>query len=87
MAANIVVLSKNSAETLINTTNSKVNLSEPSIVQLGVNRADVAKMDRLNNSLVITLKNGEVITLDGFFDGANGNANSLVLRDADGSFW
>ena len=87
MAANIVVLSKNSAETLINTTSSKVNLSEPSIVQIGINRADVAKMDRLNDSLVITLKNGEVITLDGFFNAANSTANSLVLRDSDGSFW
>ncbi|RYZ86752.1 MAG: BapA prefix-like domain-containing protein, partial [Moraxellaceae bacterium] len=87
MAANIVVVSKNSAETLINTTNSKINLSEPSIVQLGVNRADVAKMDRLNNSLVITLNNGEVITIDNFFNAANSNANSLVLRDSDGSFW
>jgi hypothetical protein len=87
MAANILVVSKNTADTLLNTVSNRISLNEPSIVQMGVNRADVAKMERLDNSLVVTLKDGDVVTLDGFFDAANSTSNSLVLRDADGSFW
>ena len=87
MAANILVVSKNTADTLLNTVSNRISLNEPSIVQMGVNRADVAKMEWLDNSLVVTLKDGDVVTLDGFFDAANSTSNSLVLRDADGSFW
>nr|WP_158073161.1 hypothetical protein [Alkanindiges hydrocarboniclasticus] len=45
MAANILVVSKNTADTLLNTVSNRISLNEPSIVQMGVNRADVAKME------------------------------------------
>ncbi|MEB4674188.1 Ig-like domain-containing protein [Enterobacteriaceae bacterium G50] len=69
------------------TTTDSVTLSAPSIVKINVDRADIASMQRANQDLVITLKNGEIVTVKNFYVTSDLGPSQLVLEDANGALW
>jgi VCBS repeat-containing protein len=66
---------------------SEITLSSPSIVELKAERADIASITRSNQDMVITLKDGEVITVKNFYAFAEQGGNQLVLEGSDGVLW
>lgn len=69
------------------TEGTQVTLSHSSIVELKVERANVAAFARNGNDLVITLHSGEVITVKNFFVTDAQGASQLVLQDSEGALW
>ncbi|WP_447298585.1 type I secretion system permease/ATPase [Enterobacter cloacae] len=69
------------------TEGTQVTLSHSSIVELKVERANVADFARNGNDLVITLHSGEVITVKNFFVTDAQGASQLVLQDSEGALW
>ncbi|WP_420795123.1 Ig-like domain-containing protein [Enterobacter cloacae] len=66
---------------------TQVTLSHTSIVELKVERANVADFARSGNDLVITLHSGEVITIKNFYVTDAQGASQLVLQDSEGALW
>lgn len=64
-----------------------VTLTTPSIVKIKVDRADIASMQRSNQDLVITLKDGETVTVKNFYVTSDLGQSQLVLEDANGALW
>lgn len=64
-----------------------VTLNAPSIVKIKVDRADIASMQRTNQDLVITLKDGETVTVKNFYATSALGQSQLVLEDANGALW
>lgn len=62
---------------------SLVTLKDAATVQLGISPDQIAKVERMGNSAVITLENGEVITVENYFAFAN---SQMVLEGATGSW-
>ncbi|WP_151803501.1 BapA/Bap/LapF family prefix-like domain-containing protein, partial [Acinetobacter guillouiae] len=80
--SNIKVISKETHNTLMEINESKVSLSEASVVVLKINKEDVLKIEQSGNSAIITLKNGEHIVIENFFNNINYQTeNSLVFED------
>ncbi|MDO6646453.1 BapA/Bap/LapF family prefix-like domain-containing protein, partial [Acinetobacter guillouiae] len=80
--SNIKVISKETHNTLMEINESKVSLSEASVVVLKINKEDVLKIEQSGNSAIITLKNGEHIVIENFFNNTNYQTeNSLVFED------
>ncbi|MGK4352154.1 BapA/Bap/LapF family large adhesin [Enterobacter sichuanensis] len=69
------------------TEGTQVTLNHSSIVELKVERANVADFARSGNDLVITLHSGEVITLKNFYVTDAQGASQLVLQDSEGVLW
>ncbi|CAH5677806.1 BapA/Bap/LapF family large adhesin [Enterobacter cloacae] len=69
------------------TEGTQVTLSHSSIVELKVERANVADFARNGNDLVITLHSGEVITVKNFFVTDAQGASQMVLQDSEGALW
>ncbi|KJH62148.1 Ig-like repeat protein Blp2 [Acinetobacter calcoaceticus] len=83
----IIVASKEGLDVLQDGQLSKVVLSKPSIIQIGVSQKDIASVEKQGGSLVIHLKNGETIVLDNFFNEAtNTTDHSLVFPTEHGKF-
>lgn len=82
----IVVAAKADRTLLQDTQLKDVILSKPSIIQVGVTKADVASLVKDGNNLVITLKTGEKIVLNNFFTEKGHTDNSLAFPEKDGSF-
>ena len=82
--AKIIVASKQDLTVLQDTLNHKVVLKQPSIVQIAISKDDVASISRSGNNAVITLKNGEKIIIEGFYQGEAETVNNLVFQDAEG---
>ncbi|MBB6155241.1 5-methylcytosine-specific restriction endonuclease McrA [Pseudomonas sp. JAI115] len=60
-------------------------LAEPSVVQLSVNSVkDIASLARQGDALVISMRSGEVFTVDDFYLLHKGVKNTLVIQDAQG---
>lgn len=66
---------------------SEITLSSPSIVELKAERSDIASIVRTNNDMIITLHDGEVITVKNFYAFADQGGNQLVLEDDHGALW
>ncbi len=66
---------------------SEITLSSPSIVELKAERSDIASILRTNNDMIITLHDGEVITVKNFYAFADQGGNQLVLEDDHGALW
>lgn len=64
-----------------------VTLTTPSIVKIKVDRADIAAMQRSNQDLIITLKDGETITVKNFYVTSELGPSQLVLEDGNGALW
>lgn len=70
-----------------NVESSEITLNAPSIVELRAERADIASIVRTNQDMVITLRDGEVITVKNFYAFADQGGNQLVLEDSNGALW
>ncbi|NHC05124.1 BapA prefix-like domain-containing protein, partial [Acinetobacter sp. 187] len=63
------------------------NLTENSAVILDIPKEDVAKITREGNSAVISLRNGETIVIQNFFNNENTADNSLAFVDDSGQMY
>ncbi|MDP9835273.1 VCBS repeat-containing protein [Neorhizobium huautlense] len=66
---------------------SDISISRPSIIKLELSPTDISRTVRAGNDLVIDLKNGEQIRIDGFFTGEGEKRSELVLEDESGNVW
>ena len=67
---------------------SHINLEKVSVVHTRLDREDVAEFLQEGNTLILKLKNGEVITIDNFFvENEDGVHSDLVFEDDNGAFW
>ena len=80
---NITVIAKESHNILQQTTSNEVRLTENSVVVLKVEKEDVISLSRIGTALVVTLKNGETITIENYFNDKNNSDNSIVFEDND----
>ena len=85
--ANISIIARSGTLTS-NVVGETANVSSPGIVKLKINPQDIAELDRSGNDLIITLKDGEKITIENFYKvDAQGNASELVFEDQNGALW
>jgi hypothetical protein len=82
----IVVLNKENLATLHNTDTQLVALNQASIIQISHSKDDIASIIRSGNKLIVTLNNGEKITLEQFFNAEGSTPHSLVLPNHNGQF-
>lgn len=82
----IVVLNKQNLATLQNTDTHLVALNQASIIQISYSQQDIASILRANNKLILTLNNGQKITLEQFFNADGSSPHSLVLPNQQGEF-
>ena len=82
----IVVLNKENLATLQNTDTQLLALNQASIIQISHSRDDIASIVRSGNKLIVTLNNGEKITLEQFFNADGSTPHSLVLPNQNGQF-
>ena len=65
---NITIIGKEGHNVLQQTTANEVKITEKSVVVIKVQKEDVKSMVQNGDALVITLKNGETIVIDNFFN-------------------
>ncbi len=82
----IVVISKKDQTILKETQAPKIQISQPSIIQLELKPEDIQSIHRVGNQCVITLKNGQKIVIDHFYTDDFGSENSLVLHSGPAQF-
>ncbi|MGT8858800.1 BapA/Bap/LapF family large adhesin [Enterobacter sp. 186315] len=66
---------------------SQITLEHSSIVELHVERSDIAHYARSNNDLVVTLNSGETITIKNFYVADAQGLSQLVLEEGNGALW
>lgn len=82
-----IVVAAKQDQTLLQDTQSKlVVLDRPSIIQIGVTQQDVKTLEQSGDKLIVTLKNGEQIVLEGFFQTPTTTVHALAFPKADGTF-
>lgn len=78
---NVVVVNKTSLEKK-SFNEEKLSLNTASIIHLKVKKEDVAEFIQQGNTLIVKLKNGEILTLENFFEKNKENVTSdLVFED------
>ena len=66
---------------------SEIMLKGPSIVELKIERDEIANFTRSGQDLVIKLNSGETITVKNYYAFADQGGNQLVLEGKDGVLW
>lgn len=82
----VVVSSKKNLHVLQDAQMKSIILDQPSIVQIGVNQADIKSIIKQANDLVITLKNGEKIIISDFYTDTNRTEHTLAIPNEDGTY-
>ncbi|OTG79942.1 hypothetical protein B9T33_10510 [Acinetobacter sp. ANC 5054] len=82
----ISVISKESHKVLDQIESNHVGLTENSVIVVKIAKEDVASITKNGNDAIITLKNGEIITVENYFNAAMPD-NSLVFEDDDGTLY
>ena len=82
----IVVISKKDQTILKETQANKIQISQPSIIQLDLKPIDIQSIHRVGNQCVITLKNGQKIVIDDFYTADFGSENSLLVHSGPEQF-
>ena len=75
--ANISITARSGATTST-VSGESASVISPSIVKLKINPQDIAELDRHGNDLVITLKDGEKITIENYFTVARIQLRSAI---------
>ncbi|MEQ7922149.1 Ig-like domain-containing protein [Xanthomonas sp. WHRI 1810A] len=84
---NIVVANKTTSEITTNAWGD-VQLSQTSVVQMPVPPSEVAAVSRNGQNLTVTLKSGERVTVNNFFNAdPNGVNSDMVFQNQDGTLW
>ncbi|MEK5768336.1 GA-like domain-containing protein, partial [Acinetobacter schindleri] len=84
--ASIDILAKNNGQIIQSLNTNSVVLNQNSVVKIGVKIDDVANILREGNAAVITLKNGEKIVVENYFDPAV-NESLLVFEGNNGELY
>ncbi|MCL6242925.1 BapA/Bap/LapF family prefix-like domain-containing protein, partial [Acinetobacter amyesii] len=84
--ANVQVVSKETHVILQQSSESRILLTENSVVKIEVSKNMLESITRDGNSAVVKLKNGEIIIIESYFDDSVG-AHSLVFEGDDGLYW
>ncbi|WEJ82968.1 BapA/Bap/LapF family large adhesin [Kluyvera intermedia] len=85
--ANISITARSGAATS-NVTGAAASVTAPSIVKLQISPQDIAALNRSGNDLIITLHNGEKVTIQNYFVvDAEGHGSELVFEDQNGALW
>ncbi|WP_333839930.1 GA-like domain-containing protein, partial [Acinetobacter schindleri] len=84
--ASIDILAKNNGQIIQSLNADSVILNQNSVVKIGVKIEDVANILREGNAAVITLKNGEKIVVENYFDPAV-NESLLVFEGNNGELY
>ena len=84
--ASIDILAKNNGQIIQSLNADSVILNQNSVVKIGVKIDDVANILREGNAAVITLKNGEKIVVENYFDPAV-NESLLVFEGNNGELY
>ena len=82
----VVVIAKKDQTIINETQTSKIQISQPSIVQLDLKQEDIQTIHRVGNQCVITLKNGQKIIIDDFYTDDFGSPNTLVLKGTQSQY-
>jgi hypothetical protein len=82
----VVVSSKQNLNILQDGQIKSVVLDQASIIQVSVNQQDIKSIVKQGNDLIITLKNGEKIVVNDFFNDVNISEHTLVLQQTDGTY-
>ncbi|WP_026471584.1 Ig-like domain repeat protein [Alkanindiges illinoisensis] len=77
------LIEKKSVVKSVNDQKTIVSLDQSAKIQLGIKPDQIAKIERIGNNAVITLENGEVVTLENYF---TLTGSQIVLEDATGSW-
>lgn len=77
--AEIQIIAKESHQPLAKISGTSAKLHEPSIVLLKVSPQDISMLHREGTSVIVYLKNGEIIKIENFFSESQVTDNSLVL--------
>ncbi|ENV31978.1 BapA/Bap/LapF family prefix-like domain-containing protein [Acinetobacter gerneri] len=77
--SNIQVISKKTHQILEKVNNNQIKLNGDSVVQIKASAQDVLSIERSGNNAIITLKNGEKIIIENYFNAEN--SNSVVFDD------
>ncbi|MDF3933331.1 Ig-like domain-containing protein [Pseudomonas citronellolis] len=80
MAA-IQLIAKSTGQVTDASGNNLLSLARPCVVKIAASPEDVKSISRNGDSLVVRLKNGEVITINNFFHVVDGVRNDLVMED------
>src|SRR5690606_30666363 len=83
---NIEIISSESGGVIQSTNNSVVSLNQSSIVKINLNIDEVASISRQGNAAVVTLKNGEKITLENYFD-FPAESNKIIFENDGELYW
>ncbi|WP_312080450.1 BapA/Bap/LapF family prefix-like domain-containing protein, partial [Acinetobacter schindleri] len=84
--ASIDILAKNNGQIIQSLNTDSVILNQNSVVKIGVKIEDVANILREGNAAVITLKSGEKIVVENYFDPAV-NESLLVFEGNNGELY
>lgn len=82
----VVVSSKQNLNILQDGQIKGVVLNQASIIQVSVNQQDIKSIVKQGNDLIITLKNGEKIVVNDFFNDVNISEHTLALQQTDGTY-
>ncbi|UUC48123.1 Ig-like domain-containing protein [Pseudomonas citronellolis] len=86
MAA-IQLIAKSSGQVTDVSGKNLLSLAHPCVVKIAAAPDSIQSIGRNGDSLVIRLKNGEVINIDNFFQAVNGVRHDLVLEAPGGELW
>lgn len=87
MGTEITVYSKAQKDVLLQTKEPQILLTESSIVYIHLNREMIDTIERVGFSALLTFKNGEVITVDNFFNAGDGAPTNSLVFDNDQGYW
>ncbi|MBC9230537.1 BapA prefix-like domain-containing protein [bacterium SPL81] len=82
----VVVSSKQNLNILQDGQIKSLVLNQASIIQVSVNQQDIKSIVKQGNDLIITLKNGEKIVVNDFFNDMNISEHTLALQQTDGTY-
>lgn len=82
--ANIVVLNKQDLATLQDVQSPYIVLNQASIVQVSYAKEDIASIVRYGTKVIITLKTGEKVVIESFFNADGSSVHDLVLLHPQG---
>ena len=80
------IISKGSGTLIENTTSNTLILKENSVVVVNISIEEVANFKREGDTAVITLKNGEKIIIESYFDDPV-NSHQIIFDDGSQLYW
>ncbi|RDE04987.1 BapA/Bap/LapF family large adhesin [Sphingomonas aracearum] len=86
MAVDAEVISKVNG-TVTQVAADTIDLDAPSIVRLHLDRSQLANLEQEGEDLLVTLKTGEVIRVEDFYQNGAPEQSDLVLQERDGQLW